>query len=152
MNLRSKLQFHGFAEPNHFTSTASKCRKGNGVNMEQKYELKISLFFFKWKNVFDLVQRVVRVLELAGGVMDELANPMGPRKEIINNHCREFMQLIKVRSFSALNLDWFQIWITFLNKFRIKLILLRCLMSVFSNSRQWILLQNWRNFHVFRKI
>lgn len=27
--------------------------------------------------------------------MDELANPMGPRKEIINNHCREFMQLIK---------------------------------------------------------
>lgn len=104
--------------------------------MEQKYELKISFFFFKWKNVFDLVQRVVRVLELAGGVMDELANPMGPRKEIINNHCREFMQLIKVRSFSALNLDWFQIWITFLNKFRIKLILLRCLMSVFSNSRQ----------------
>ncbi|KAK9224172.1 hypothetical protein WN944_012622 [Citrus x changshan-huyou] len=40
-------------------------------------------------------KRVVRVLELAGGVMDELANPMGPRKEIINNHCREFMQLIK---------------------------------------------------------
>lgn len=46
---------------------------------------------------------MVRVLELAGGVMDELANPTGPRKEFINNHCREFMQLIKVRSFSALN-------------------------------------------------
>ncbi|KAJ4704012.1 Mediator of RNA polymerase II transcription subunit 11 [Melia azedarach] len=40
-------------------------------------------------------KRVVRVLELAGGVMDELANPTGPRKEFINNHCREFMQLIK---------------------------------------------------------
>ncbi|KAK2635704.1 hypothetical protein Ddye_030496 [Dipteronia dyeriana] len=40
-------------------------------------------------------KRVVRVLELAGGVMDELANPTGPRKEFINNHCREFMQKIK---------------------------------------------------------
>ncbi|CAB4290337.1 unnamed protein product [Prunus armeniaca] len=40
-------------------------------------------------------QRIVKVLELAGGVMDELANPSGPRKEFINNHCREFMQLIK---------------------------------------------------------
>ncbi|KAJ0017490.1 hypothetical protein Pint_09711 [Pistacia integerrima] len=40
-------------------------------------------------------KRVVRVLELAGGVMDELANPMGPRKEFINNHCGEFMKLIK---------------------------------------------------------
>ncbi|KAF3450710.1 hypothetical protein FNV43_RR06799 [Rhamnella rubrinervis] len=40
-------------------------------------------------------KRIVRVLELAGGVMDELANPTGPRKEFVNNHCREFMQLIK---------------------------------------------------------
>ncbi|BBH09511.1 Expressed protein [Prunus dulcis] len=40
-------------------------------------------------------KRIVKVLELAGGVMDELANPSGPRKEFINNHCREFMQLIK---------------------------------------------------------
>lgn len=40
-------------------------------------------------------KRIVKVLELAGGVMDELANPTGPRKEFINNHCREFMQLIK---------------------------------------------------------
>lgn len=42
------------------------------------------------------MQRIVRVLELAGGVMDELANPAGPRKELLNNHCGEFMQLIKV--------------------------------------------------------
>ncbi|XP_009762981.1 mediator of RNA polymerase II transcription subunit 11-like [Nicotiana sylvestris] len=41
-------------------------------------------------------KRIVRVLELAGGVMDEMANPSGPRKELINNHCSEFMQLIKV--------------------------------------------------------
>lgn len=40
-------------------------------------------------------KQIVKVLELAGGVMDELANPTGPRKECINNHCREFMQLIK---------------------------------------------------------
>ncbi|XP_030531791.1 mediator of RNA polymerase II transcription subunit 11-like [Rhodamnia argentea] len=40
-------------------------------------------------------KRIIKVLELAGGVMDELANPAGPRKEFLNNHCREFMQLIK---------------------------------------------------------
>ncbi|KAI3928520.1 hypothetical protein MKW98_024121 [Papaver atlanticum] len=40
-------------------------------------------------------KRVVRVLELAGGVMDELSNPTGPRVEVVNNHCREFMQSIK---------------------------------------------------------
>lgn len=27
--------------------------------------------------------------------MDELANPSGPRKELVNNHCSELMQLIK---------------------------------------------------------
>ncbi|CAL1372933.1 unnamed protein product [Linum trigynum] len=46
---------------------------------------------------------VVKVLELAGGVMDELANPMGPRKEFINNHCREFMQMIKDIQFTLRN-------------------------------------------------
>ncbi|KAL2478479.1 Mediator of RNA polymerase II transcription subunit 11 [Forsythia ovata] len=40
-------------------------------------------------------KRIVRVLELAGGVMDEMASPSGPRKELVNNHCSEFMQLIK---------------------------------------------------------
>ncbi|XP_056171032.1 mediator of RNA polymerase II transcription subunit 11-like [Syzygium oleosum] len=40
-------------------------------------------------------KRIMKVLELAGEVMAELANPAGPRKEFINNHCREFMQLIK---------------------------------------------------------
>ncbi|XWS19341.1 hypothetical protein CRYUN_Cryun31cG0007000 [Craigia yunnanensis] len=40
-------------------------------------------------------KRIVKVLEVAGGVMDELANPTGPRKEFINNHCREFMKMIK---------------------------------------------------------
>ncbi|KAG7019333.1 Mediator of RNA polymerase II transcription subunit 11, partial [Cucurbita argyrosperma subsp. argyrosperma] len=41
-------------------------------------------------------KRIVRVLELAGGVMEELANPAGPRKEFVNNHCSEFMQFIKI--------------------------------------------------------
>ncbi|KAA0041855.1 mediator of RNA polymerase II transcription subunit 11 [Cucumis melo var. makuwa] len=44
-------------------------------------------------------KRIVRVLELAGGVMEELANPAGPRKEFVNNHCSEFMQFIKWVSF-----------------------------------------------------
>ncbi|MED6213791.1 Mediator of RNA polymerase II transcription subunit 11, variant 2 [Stylosanthes scabra] len=40
-------------------------------------------------------KRIVKVLELAGGVMDELASPLGPRKDVVQNHCLEFMQLIK---------------------------------------------------------
>ncbi|RDY02704.1 Mediator of RNA polymerase II transcription subunit 11, partial [Mucuna pruriens] len=40
-------------------------------------------------------KRIVKVLELAGGVMDELASPVGPRKDMVQNHCLEFMQLIK---------------------------------------------------------
>ena len=35
--------------------------------------------------------------------MDEMANPTGPRKELINNHCLEFMQLIKVCLFFNMN-------------------------------------------------
>lgn len=46
---------------------------------------------------FDIsFQRIVRVLELAGSVMDELANSTGPRTEVLAGHCREFMQSIKV--------------------------------------------------------
>ncbi|KAL4190947.1 hypothetical protein AMTRI_Chr07g78400 [Amborella trichopoda] len=40
-------------------------------------------------------KRIVRVLELAGGVMEELANGTGPRMEVLNNYCPEFMQSIK---------------------------------------------------------
>ncbi|KAL3850917.1 hypothetical protein ACJIZ3_012799 [Penstemon smallii] len=40
-------------------------------------------------------KRIVRALELAGLVMDEMANPSGPRKEIVNSHCSEFIQLVK---------------------------------------------------------
>ncbi|KAL0300869.1 UNVERIFIED_CONTAM: Mediator of RNA polymerase II transcription subunit [Sesamum radiatum] len=40
-------------------------------------------------------KKIVRVLELAGSVMDEMANPSGPRKDIVNSHCTEFMQLVK---------------------------------------------------------
>lgn len=45
--------------------------------------------------LLNVEKRIIRVLELASGVMNELASPAGPRKEFINNHCREFMQLIK---------------------------------------------------------
>ncbi|WZZ30247.1 hypothetical protein YC2023_013648 [Brassica napus] len=41
-------------------------------------------------------RRVVRVLDIAGGVMEELASPSGPRKDFVNSHCREFMQSIKL--------------------------------------------------------
>ncbi|CAA2990637.1 mediator of RNA polymerase II transcription subunit 11-like isoform X2 [Olea europaea var. sylvestris] len=41
-------------------------------------------------------KRIVRVLELAGGLMDEMASPSGPRKELVNKQCSEFMQLIKM--------------------------------------------------------
>ncbi|KAL0904574.1 hypothetical protein M5K25_026701 [Dendrobium thyrsiflorum] len=40
-------------------------------------------------------KRIVRVLELAGLVMDELANSTGPRTEVLAGHCREFMKSIK---------------------------------------------------------
>ncbi|XP_017701139.2 mediator of RNA polymerase II transcription subunit 11 isoform X2 [Phoenix dactylifera] len=40
-------------------------------------------------------KRIVRVVELAGSVMDELANSTGARTDILTMHCREFMQSIK---------------------------------------------------------
>ncbi|XP_075508121.1 mediator of RNA polymerase II transcription subunit 11-like [Primulina tabacum] len=40
-------------------------------------------------------KRIVRVLELAGGVMEEMGNPSGPRKELVNGSCGEFMQSVK---------------------------------------------------------
>ncbi|KAL3614961.1 Mediator of RNA polymerase II transcription subunit 11 [Castilleja foliolosa] len=40
-------------------------------------------------------KRIVRLLELAGGVMDQMSNPSGPRKELINSQCTQFMQLVK---------------------------------------------------------
>ncbi|KAF5177690.1 Mediator of rna polymerase ii transcription subunit [Thalictrum thalictroides] len=47
------------------------------------------------QRLHNVEKRIVRVLELAGGVMEELSNSTGPRVEIINTHCREFMQSIK---------------------------------------------------------
>ncbi|KAG8058324.1 hypothetical protein GUJ93_ZPchr0002g25841 [Zizania palustris] len=40
-------------------------------------------------------QRVVRVVELAGAVMEELGNSQGPRADAVAAHCREFMLAIK---------------------------------------------------------
>ena len=44
------------------------------------------------------VQRIVRVLELAGAVMEELGNSQGPRTDAVGAHCREFMISMKVTS------------------------------------------------------
>ncbi|GJN19224.1 hypothetical protein PR202_gb06473 [Eleusine coracana subsp. coracana] len=41
-------------------------------------------------------KRIVRVLELAGAVMEELGNSQGPRSDAVANHCREFMTAIKL--------------------------------------------------------
>lgn len=64
------------------------------------------LFLFLWGAGFDWRrhQRIVRVLELAGSVMDELASSTGPRADFLAVHCREFMQSIKV-TFSVLSLS-----------------------------------------------
>ncbi|XP_010943225.1 mediator of RNA polymerase II transcription subunit 11 isoform X1 [Elaeis guineensis] len=48
-------------------------------------------------------KRIVRVVELAGSVMDELANSTGPRTDILTTHCREFMQSIKDESCNFLS-------------------------------------------------
>nr|CAB3449140.1 unnamed protein product [Digitaria exilis] len=40
-------------------------------------------------------KRIVRVLELAGVVMEELGNSQGPRTDAVGAHCREFMLAMK---------------------------------------------------------
>uniref|UniRef100_A0ACD5ZCJ3 Uncharacterized protein n=3 Tax=Avena sativa TaxID=4498 RepID=A0ACD5ZCJ3_AVESA len=45
--------------------------------------------------LFVPAQRIVRVLELAGSVMEELGNAQGPRAEAVAAHCREFMLSMK---------------------------------------------------------
>ncbi|KAJ4892631.1 Mediator of RNA polymerase II transcription subunit 11 [Raphanus sativus] len=40
-------------------------------------------------------RRVVRVLDIAGGVMEEMTNPSGPRNDLVKSLCGEFMQSIK---------------------------------------------------------
>ncbi|KAF6152297.1 hypothetical protein GIB67_005951 [Kingdonia uniflora] len=41
-------------------------------------------------------EKIFSVLEFVGAVMDELSNSPGPRVEVVNTHCREFMQAIEV--------------------------------------------------------
>lgn len=42
-------------------------------------------------------QKIVHTVELAGGVMEELAKSGGPRTEVVAVQCQEFMQAVKVR-------------------------------------------------------
>ncbi|KAJ6797268.1 mediator of RNA polymerase II transcription subunit 11 [Iris pallida] len=46
-------------------------------------------------NLQHVEKMIVRVVELTGCVMDELANSTGPRNDVIASHCREFMQSMK---------------------------------------------------------
>ncbi|RZR86210.1 hypothetical protein BHM03_00013356 [Ensete ventricosum] len=64
------------------------------------------LFLFRWGAGFDWRrhQRIVRVLDLAGSVMDELASSTGPRADVLAAYCRDFMQFIKV-TFTLLSLS-----------------------------------------------
>ncbi|XP_057872757.1 mediator of RNA polymerase II transcription subunit 11 isoform X2 [Cryptomeria japonica] len=47
------------------------------------------------QRLYHVEKRIVHALELAGGVMEELANASGPKMDGINANCREFMQSIK---------------------------------------------------------
>ncbi|KAF2545115.1 hypothetical protein F2Q70_00024148 [Brassica cretica] len=51
-------------------------------------------------------RRVVRVLDIAGGVMEELTNTSGPRRDLVKTLCGEFMQSIKFA------LETFSLWHT----------------------------------------
>lgn len=51
--------------------------------------------------LFVPAQRIVRVLELAGAVMEELGNSQGPRTEAVVSYCREFMLYMKVPLYEA---------------------------------------------------
>lgn len=41
-------------------------------------------------------QKIVRTVELAGAVMEELAKASGPHSETVSAQCQEFMQAVKV--------------------------------------------------------
>jgi hypothetical protein len=47
---------------------------------------------------FHYEQKIVRTVELAGAVMEELAKASGPRSEVVAVQCQEFMQAVKVCS------------------------------------------------------
>uniref|UniRef100_A0A453NNV0 Mediator complex subunit 11 n=1 Tax=Aegilops tauschii subsp. strangulata TaxID=200361 RepID=A0A453NNV0_AEGTS len=47
------------------------------------------------ERLHDVEQRIVRVVELSGAVMEELGNSQGPRAEAVAAHCREFMLYMK---------------------------------------------------------
>jgi hypothetical protein len=48
-----------------------------------------------------VTQRIVHTVELAGGVMEELAKAGGPRNEVVTVQCQEFMQAVKVMLLSS---------------------------------------------------
>ncbi|XP_044953257.1 mediator of RNA polymerase II transcription subunit 11-like [Hordeum vulgare subsp. vulgare] len=47
------------------------------------------------ERLHNVEQRIVRVVELSGAVMEELGNSQGPRGEAVASHCRDFMLFMK---------------------------------------------------------
>ncbi|KAE8771465.1 mediator of RNA polymerase II transcription subunit 11 [Hordeum vulgare] len=50
------------------------------------------------ERLHNVEQRIVRVVELSGAVMEELGNSQGPRGEAVASHCRDFMLFMKLFS------------------------------------------------------
>lgn len=47
------------------------------------------------QRLYHVERRIVHAVELVGGVMEELASGAGPRTDVVESQCREFMQSIK---------------------------------------------------------
>ncbi|XP_057419651.1 mediator of RNA polymerase II transcription subunit 11-like isoform X1 [Lotus japonicus] len=82
-------------DPQGQTTSLQRLQNVEKVNFHSIKKKQCCWLFVLIDFVLGDVQRIVKVLELAGGVMDELASPLGPRKDVVQNHCLEFMQLIK---------------------------------------------------------
>lgn len=51
------------------------------------------------QRLYTVEKRIVHAVEVAGSVLEELANPGGPRAEAVSSHCRDFLDSVKdVRS------------------------------------------------------
>ncbi|CAM6085620.1 unnamed protein product [Calypogeia fissa] len=47
------------------------------------------------QRLYHVEKRIVHTVDLAGGVMEELAKPAGPRSDVVAAQCHEFMQAVK---------------------------------------------------------
>ncbi|KAG6547575.1 hypothetical protein Mapa_011024 [Marchantia paleacea] len=47
------------------------------------------------QRLYHVEKRIVHTVDLAGGVMEELAKQGGPRSDVVGAQCHEFMQAVK---------------------------------------------------------